>query len=122
MTMKLKGCKRCGGDQWLDEDSDYRDRSETWYWCCLQCGNRVTIPSPKAKLKSLETPEEHNGLLTRSRFLRDHKATILSDWAWVMAFSMDVQVFLDKWGFTRQTWWARRTKWEKADARVAVTA
>lgn len=34
MQWKLKGCPRCGGDIFLDTDSDY------WYELCLQCAYR----------------------------------------------------------------------------------
>lgn len=47
--VKIKGCKRCGGDLFLERDS-----VET-YISCLQCSavyaRRLTPPVPKLKLE-----------------------------------------------------------------------
>jgi len=48
---KLKGCKRCGGDLFLERDS------EETYVSCLQCSavyvKRLGPSRPKLKLKKL---------------------------------------------------------------------
>jgi hypothetical protein len=36
---KLKGCKRCGGDVFIDKDEF------GWYKECLQCGHRAELPT-----------------------------------------------------------------------------
>jgi rRNA maturation protein Nop10 len=40
MTWKLKGCSRCGGDLFIDKDSN------GWYEECILCGNHRELMIP----------------------------------------------------------------------------
>jgi DNA-directed RNA polymerase subunit RPC12/RpoP len=48
-VVKIKGCKRCGGDLFLEHDT------EGTYISCLQCSavytRRLRLPVPKLKIK-----------------------------------------------------------------------
>ncbi len=41
--MMFKGCSRCGGNMYLEEEGRFRDL------VCLQCGNRRPEPAPTAE-------------------------------------------------------------------------
>jgi hypothetical protein len=50
-VIKIKGCKRCGGDLFLERDA------EGTYITCLQCGaayaKRPAEPAPRVKLEKV---------------------------------------------------------------------
>jgi len=48
---RLKGCKRCGGDVFIDKDK------YSWYQECLQCGQRTDLPGVAESKKQSATPQ-----------------------------------------------------------------
>jgi hypothetical protein len=47
-AVRLRGCRRCGGDLFLDHDEDGACLS------CLQCGAVYSLPPPEALLAARE--------------------------------------------------------------------
>ena len=48
MRVKRKGCPKCTGDLFLDQDFD--GRRSLPEWVCLQCGWRRTSAAPAAQV------------------------------------------------------------------------
>lgn len=50
MTWRIEGCRRCGGDTFLD-----KDLNDVWFESCLQCGYDAVLKKFDSKTAGIQT-------------------------------------------------------------------